>query len=125
MRSAVTRALNKGKMLGILYLLCIRPNLLRQKTCKIRNRNAGGDFRLRFLCGVQHVLLSLDQSPFKTFLRSVNIEALAILPGGVKQKPPDMRGDIRILNFDMTRLDRKPVPRLLRERLVDGTGSET
>lgn len=55
-------------------------------------------FWLRQLCRVNHVRLTLNERPFEGLLRSVDVETLAILSGGVIQKTPNMSGDVNEVN---------------------------
>src|SRR3954470_15896624 len=69
--------------------------------------------------GVEHRILILDLLPFERLLRSIRIEALAILPRGREQAPRHFGTDIRITQLERRRLDRERTAVLRNERLVD------
>jgi hypothetical protein len=65
------------------------------------------------------VLLALDQSPLEALLRAVDVERFAVLPRRVEQEPPDMSGNVGVLDLDVARLDGIRIARFLGQPLVD------
>src|SRR5271165_6835141 len=105
MRTTVTAALDEREMIFVGDALRELANRLGQKVSVVRNLDAFCYLRLRFLRGVEHGVLIGDELPFERLLRSVDVDALAILSCGIPKEPPDVRRKIRVLDLDVTRLD--------------------
>ncbi len=82
------------------------------------------NLRLGLLSRVDDVRFVLDERPLEAAIGTVDVEALAILPGDVVQEPPDVRGDVGVFHFDMARLNGELVAGLLRDIVAHPAGAE-
>src|SRR4029079_11799737 len=103
MRAAVPAALNEREMLRIVNFLRLRKaaDRFREQMCVVRDCYLFGNLWLWLLCRVDDVRLMLDQRPLERFFRAVDIEALAVLPGHVIEKSPDVTGQFVIFRFEV------------------------
>jgi hypothetical protein len=67
---------------------------------------------------------ALDQRPLEALLRAVHVEALAILPGDVVQEPPDVGGDVGVLDLDVADSTANLLPDFFCDVLADGARAE-
>lgn len=106
-RAAVAAALQEAEVVGVVDFAGERELADRfgEQVGVIGHGDLLGDLRLGPLGGVDDVRLVLDQRPLKALLRAVHVEALAILAGHVVQTPPDVRGQVAVLQLDMTAFD--------------------
>src|SRR6476469_1636864 len=72
---------------------------------EIRNLHFTWDFRFGLFRCVDDMRLMLDERPLEALLGAIDVEAFAILPRGVVEKPPDVSNDVGILNGDVARFD--------------------
>src|SRR6266568_3738308 len=64
-----------------------------------------GNLRFRQFGGVQHVWLVLDERPLERLPGAIDINAFAILPGGVEQRAIDARAQIGALKLNVRGFD--------------------
>src|SRR2546422_667706 len=97
-RTAVPCALGEAEMrfLGqIIDALGGEPaNGFGQQFRVIGHFDLPGNFRFRQFGRVQHVRLMLDERPLERFFGAIDINAFAILPGGVEERAIDARAQI-------------------------------
>ena len=90
MRSAVSGPLGEGQVLLLIQI--INPlggehlDGLRQQMGVIRHLDPLGNLRLGFLGRMDDRVFTLDERPLISFFCAVDIETLAVLAGGVKQR---------------------------------------
>lgn len=121
-RASVSAALDEGEVSGIVDFgghgeLADR---LGEEMSEIGDGDLFGDFGFGFLCGVEDVGFVFDEGPLETFLRAVDIEAFAVLSGGVVEESPDVAGDIGVLDMDVAGLDGELVAGFLLNVFADG-----
>ena len=128
MTPAVSGALREAQMCllrQVVNALGREPlDRLGQELCVVRHFDFPRYLRLSQLRRVQHVRLMFDQSPLKRPFRPVNVDALAVLPRGVEQRPDNPRRQVGVFEFDVGRLDGKRRAVILDEFLADGAGAE-
>jgi len=66
----------------------------------------------------------LDEGPFERFLRAVNVDSLAVLPGGVEEGAIDARAEIRVFELDVGGFDGERGFVIFDESFADGAGAE-
>src|SRR6266542_4033196 len=80
-------------------------NRLGQQMRVIGYFDALRNLRLRLLRRVDDWLLPFDERPLERFLDAVHVDALAVLPGDVKERANDARAEVAIAHFDVARLN--------------------
>src|SRR5258708_5813139 len=114
MRPAMAASLQERQVVGVLDRGGLRehadalwkqvPEVGHRDT--LRNPRLGQRLRGR-APGVNDRLLTFDLLPFERLLRSVHVEAFAVLPRRVEQAARDLRADVRIAKLERGRLDGK------------------
>src|SRR5271165_2620225 len=99
-------------------------NRLGQSMSVVWNLDALSDLRLRLLRGVEHGILVSDELPFERLLRTIDVDALAILSCGIPKETPDVCCDVGVLDLDVTRLDSELRTGPARALVVDRPGAE-
>ena len=88
-------------------------DFLRQTVRVVRHLHLLRDFWLGLLRRVDDGLFAFNERPLEGLLGTVHVNRLAVLAGRVEERADDARGDVGLVEFDMSRLDREG-------RVVDG-----
>src|SRR5690606_21700006 len=104
----VTRPLGERKVLVVILIVYATrgevPDRFRQQVGKIGAFHLLGDLMFGLLSRMDHQRVTLYQRPLDGLLRTVDLETLPVLAGGVKQRAVNMRTQIRIFEFDVSGL---------------------
>ena len=108
MRAAVTGALGEAEVRLLAEVVDTlgreRPDALGQSFRVVGHGDLPRDLVFREFRRVQHVGLILDQRPLEGLLRTVDVDALAVLARGVEQRPDDARREIAVAELHVRRL---------------------